>query len=145
MAPCWDCASEQDFELNGHFSGFLLPLNLIWESSTLLYATSLLGKIVVSCLKTYQDVLLFENLPLHRFERVFPRLFAGSPFSPTMSKSIWIPHNFQDTCDSRVAIVRSIASPRSLSPWTLPHPSFIRFTLCISRPVSYHGAPCLWH
>jgi hypothetical protein len=34
-----------------------------------------------------QVVFLFETLPLHRFERVFPRLFGGSPFSPTLSQS----------------------------------------------------------
>jgi hypothetical protein len=75
------------FEPSDRFGGFLLPLNPIWESSTPLDATSSLGKTVVPCLKTYQDVLLFKTLPPHHFERVFPRLFAGSPFSPTLSLS----------------------------------------------------------
>jgi hypothetical protein len=94
--------------------------------------------------KTYQTVLLFKTLPLHHFEWVFPRLFAGSPFLSTLSKSIWIPHNLEDIHDNHVAIDHSMASPTSLSPWSWPYPSFIGLALCISRPVSYQGAPCLW-
>jgi hypothetical protein len=48
MAHCRDCASEQDFDLNGRFGSFLIPLNLVWESSTPLDATSSLRKILVS-------------------------------------------------------------------------------------------------
>jgi hypothetical protein len=37
--------------------------------------------------KIYQAILLFETLLTYRFERLFSRLFAGSPFSPTLSQS----------------------------------------------------------
>jgi hypothetical protein len=37
--------------------------------------------------ETFQVVLLFETLSLHHFKQVFPRLFAGNPFSPTLSQS----------------------------------------------------------
>jgi hypothetical protein len=43
------------------------------------------GKLLDHYTETLQVVLLFETLPLHRFERVIPRLFASSPFSPTLS------------------------------------------------------------
>jgi hypothetical protein len=48
MVPCCDYMSVQNFEANCHFVRFLLPLNPVWESSTLLDATSSLEKIVVS-------------------------------------------------------------------------------------------------
>jgi hypothetical protein len=62
------------------------------------------GRLLFLCPKTYQIVLLFETLPLYHFEQVFSRLFVGGSFSPTLSKGIWIPHNFEDAHDSRVAI-----------------------------------------
>jgi hypothetical protein len=37
-----------------------------------------------------------------------------------------------------------LASFGLLPLWTLSHTSSIVFALCISRPVSYQGAPCLW-
>jgi hypothetical protein len=48
MVPCCDYMSVQNFEANCHFVRFLLPLNPVWESSTLLDATSSFEKIVVS-------------------------------------------------------------------------------------------------
>jgi hypothetical protein len=45
------------------------------------------GRLLFHCPKTYQAILLFETLPTYHFERVFPRLFAGSPFSSTLSQS----------------------------------------------------------
>jgi hypothetical protein len=44
-------------------------------------------RLLFHCLKTYLTVLFFETLPTYHFERVFPRLFVGSPFSPTLSQS----------------------------------------------------------
>jgi hypothetical protein len=118
MASCRDCVPEQDFEPNGHFGGFILPLTSVWESSTPLDATLSLGKIVVPCLKTYQAVLLFETLLLHRFEWVFPRLLAGSPFLPTLNQSEVIR-------DSRVAIDRFqwyLLGHYLLDVYLTPHP-----------------------
>jgi hypothetical protein len=144
MALCRDYASDQDLNqvvISADFSSLWTPyenhqlrLNLIVEEEYCFITA-----------KTYQIVLLFEILPLHRFERVFLRLFTGSAFSPTLSKSIWIPRNLEDTHDNRVAIDRSMASPRSLSPWSLPYPSFVGVALCIWHPVSYQWAPCLWY
>jgi hypothetical protein len=45
------------------------------------------GKFSDHYAKTLQVVILFETLPLHHFEQVFPRLFANSPLSPTLSQS----------------------------------------------------------
>jgi hypothetical protein len=45
------------------------------------------GRLLFHGPKTYQDFPLFKTLPTYHFERVFPRLFVGSPFSPTLSQS----------------------------------------------------------
>jgi hypothetical protein len=45
------------------------------------------GRLLDHCAETLQVVLLFKILPLHHFEGVFPRLFAGSSFSPILSQS----------------------------------------------------------
>jgi hypothetical protein len=87
MVPCCDYVSEQDFEPNCAFGGFLLPSTSVWESSTPLDVTASLRKIIVSLPGTYQVILLFKTLPTYRFERVFPRLFVGIPFLPTLSQS----------------------------------------------------------
>jgi hypothetical protein len=45
------------------------------------------GRLLDHYTETLQVVLLFGALPLHWFERVLLRLFAGSPFSSTLSQS----------------------------------------------------------
>jgi hypothetical protein len=77
MVPCCDYASEQDFESNGLFGGFLFPSTSEWEWSTSLDETSSLRKIVGSLTKTFSKILLFETLPIHRFELAIPWLFTG--------------------------------------------------------------------
>jgi hypothetical protein len=54
--------SSKIFEPNCHFDGFLLLLNPVWESSTLLDAISSLRNIVISLPWNLSGCLLIQNL-----------------------------------------------------------------------------------
>jgi hypothetical protein len=87
MVPGWDYTAKHDFEPSCLFADFFfldLRMSIVnpfvtrphhWERLSDHYA------------ETLQVVLLFGTLPLHCFERVFPRSFAGSPFLPTLIQS----------------------------------------------------------
>jgi hypothetical protein len=97
MVPCWDYASEQDFEPNRRFGGFLLLLNPVWESSTLLDATSSLEK-VVSVPQNLSGRPLVRNIANLSFWASLSKVVCRHiTFLPTLSQG-------ERTSDSCVAI-----------------------------------------
>jgi hypothetical protein len=77
---------SKNFEPNCHFDGFLLPLNTVWESSTLLDATSSLRKIVVSFpQKPIRSSSSSKPCQLIVSSESFQGWLPVAPLSPTLS------------------------------------------------------------
>jgi hypothetical protein len=87
MVHGWDYASEHNFEPSWHFAYFFFPDLQMSTVNPFVTRPHHWGRLSYHYTETLQLVLLFETLPLHHFEQVFPRLFAGNPFSPTLSQS----------------------------------------------------------
>jgi hypothetical protein len=77
MVPCWDYASEHDFEPNCLFGGFLFPSTSDLESSTSFDETASLRKIVGSLPKNLSRHSLVQNLADLSLLAASPRLFAS--------------------------------------------------------------------
>jgi hypothetical protein len=74
--PLWDYASKQDFEPSSLFVDFFFPDIRMSIVNLFVMKPHRWGRLSDHYDETLQLVPLFETLLLHRFERVFPRLFA---------------------------------------------------------------------
>jgi hypothetical protein len=77
MGPCRDYASEQDFEPNCRFGGFMLLLTPDEKRQLRLMKPHRWGRLSDHYAETLQVVLLFKTLLIHWFERALTRLLVG--------------------------------------------------------------------
>jgi hypothetical protein len=77
MGPCRDYASEQDFEPNCRFGGFMLLLTPDEKRQLCLMKPHLWGRLSDHYAETLQVLLLFETLSIHRLEQAFSKLLVG--------------------------------------------------------------------